>query len=74
MSVIHLDDSVCTLRGVGASKTKQLERVGIYTVRDLLYYFPRAYEQRGNVCKLSQAEENTPTALASFKSFSACWR
>ena len=63
MSVIHLDDSVSILRGVGASKTKQLERIGIHTVRDLLYYFPRAYEQRGNICKLSQAEENVPASF-----------
>lgn len=63
MSAIHLDDNVSVLRGVGASKTKQLERVGIHTVRDLLYYFPRAYEQRGNVCALSQAEENVPTSF-----------
>ena len=63
MSVIHLDDSVSILRGVGASKTKQLERIGIHTVRDLLYYFPRAYEQRGNICKLSQTEENVPASF-----------
>jgi ATP-dependent DNA helicase RecG len=63
MSAIHLDDNVSVLRGVGASKTKQLEHLGIHTVRDLLYYFPRAYEQRGNVCALSQAEENVPTSF-----------
>ncbi len=63
MPVIRLDDSVSSLRGVGASKTKQLERIGIHTVRDLLYYFPRAYEQRGTVCKLTQAEENIPASF-----------
>ena len=63
MSPFALDDNVSQLRGVGASKTKQLERIGIRTIKDLLYYFPRAYERRGDVRKLSQAEENTPTSF-----------
>ena len=63
MATFHLGDSVSALRGVGASKTKQLERLGIRTVRDLLYYFPRAYERRGDIRMLSQAEENQPSSF-----------
>ncbi len=63
MPRIHLDDSISLLRGVGASKTKQLGRIGIHTVRDLLYYFPRAYERRGDVRLLSHADENQPSSF-----------
>ncbi|MBP3591039.1 MAG: ATP-dependent DNA helicase RecG [Clostridia bacterium] len=56
--VLRLDDCVSSLRGVGAAKAKQLEKLGILSVRDLLYYFPRAYERRGDIRKLSEAEEN----------------
>ncbi len=56
--VLRLEDSVSSLRGVGVTKAKQLEKLGIRCIRDLLYYFPRAYERRGDICKLSEATEN----------------
>ena len=63
MPRVYLDDNVSVLRGVGESKTKQLERIGIRTVRDLLYYFPRAYERRGDIRMLSQADDNQPSSF-----------
>ena len=63
MPRIYLDDNVSVLRGVGESKTKQFERIGIRTVRDLLYYFPRAYERRGDIRMLSQADDNQPSSF-----------
>ncbi len=35
--------------GVGAKRAEAFHRLGIYTARDLVYHFPRAYEPRGNV-------------------------
>ena len=46
--------SVAELPGVGATREKQLSRLGINTVNDLIYLFPRAYEKRGNVKKLAE--------------------
>lgn len=34
------------LKGVGPERAKQLEQIGIHTVKDLLLYFPRRYEDR----------------------------
>ncbi|WP_425807214.1 ATP-dependent DNA helicase RecG [Desulfitobacterium sp. Sab5] len=34
------------LKGVGPERAKQLEHLGILTVKDLLLYFPRRYENR----------------------------
>ena len=42
-------DSVKTLHGVGPARQKALEKLGIYTLFDLLYHLPRAYEHRGNI-------------------------
>lgn len=37
-------DSVATLKGVGEKTRSQLENMGIYTLMDLLLYFPRGYD------------------------------
>ncbi len=50
-----IKSSITTLRGVGAKRAEALNRMGIYTVGDLLNHFPRAYQNRGNVRKLSEA-------------------
>lgn len=36
-----LEDSVAKISSVGASRAKTLERLGIYSVEDLLYFIPR---------------------------------
>ena len=41
---MHLADSVNSVKGVGDKKAKLLKKLGIATVRDLLYYVPRDYE------------------------------
>lgn len=38
-------DSVGTLKGVGQKTREQLENMGLFTLLDLLLYFPRAYDQ-----------------------------
>lgn len=39
-----LNEPVTTLRGVGAKRAEQLASLGIATVNDLLFYFPRRYD------------------------------
>ena len=47
-----LKESVQYLKGVGPSRVKQLEKLGINTVYDLLTHFPREYENRNNIKKI----------------------
>lgn len=57
-----LDTSVQYLKGVGPKKAVLLRKLGINTVGDLLYYFPRDYEFRGerqNICDLRINESAT---------------
>ena len=42
-------NSVRDLKGVGPAKAAAYEKMGIYTKEDLLYHFPRAYENRGDI-------------------------
>ena len=51
---------VSVLSGVGATRQKQLEKLGIHTLRDLIYFFPRAYERRGDVKLLSETVLDAP--------------
>ncbi|HAL63044.1 MAG TPA: DNA helicase RecG [Clostridiales bacterium] len=49
--------SIETLRGAGPSRTKIFEKKGIKTVEELLYYFPRAYEDRTHFCDIKDAND-----------------
>ncbi len=44
-----LADPVTAVRGVGEAKALLLQRLGIGTVEDLVYFFPRRYEDRRQV-------------------------
>jgi len=50
-----LSRSVKALKGVGESKAKGLNELGVSTIGDMLYYFPRRYEDR-QVIPLDQVE------------------
>ena len=50
-----MNSDISTLRGVGVKRAEAFSRMGIYTVGDLLDHFPRAYQNRGNIRKLSDA-------------------
>lgn len=50
-------DSIKTLYGVGPERARIFEKKGIKTVDDLLYYFPRAYEDRTKLCDIRDAKD-----------------
>ena len=57
-----LDMPVDKLKGVGAARSKQLQKLNIHTVNDLVHFFPRAYEKRGNIKLIAEATADTPTS------------
>ncbi|MFC1512701.1 hypothetical protein ACFL4S_01500, partial [bacterium] len=44
--MINLETSLQYLKGVGPKRAKMLERLGLFTVRDMLFYFPRTWVDR----------------------------
>lgn len=50
---MELKDSVRHLYGVGEKLEKSLNSAGLRTVKDMLYYFPRAYQNRADVRDLN---------------------
>ncbi len=47
---------VTSLHGIGRVKAQAYASAGVHTLLDLLYYFPRAYENRANIVPLSSTE------------------
>ncbi len=45
--MLELSKDVKYIKGVGPSKVKLLNKIGIYTLKDLITYYPRTYEDRG---------------------------
>ncbi len=55
--------SVSELSGVGATREKQFAKLGIHTLEDLIYLFPRAYEKRGDIKPLSEVEHDSTVSV-----------
>ena len=53
----YLHTPIEALSGVGAARKTAYNKMGIYTVEDLLYHFPRAYEHRGDIRMLAESRD-----------------
>lgn len=51
------NDPVEILRGIGREKAKKLHNLGIRTVEDLLYYYPRRYEDQSSFYTMRSAKD-----------------
>ncbi len=58
-----LDESVQTIKGIGPKKAKLLSRLGIYTLKDALYFFPRDYEKHGGVINVEAIQRGQKVSL-----------
>lgn len=59
----RLSDSVQTLPGIGPARAKRLEKLGIYTAKDLLLWYPRNYEDRRACCSIREAPPDRPVCV-----------
>ncbi len=57
------DFSVQALHGVGKVRAAALEAMGIFTIRDLLWHFPRTYEDRGRIRTLQEGADGEKSAF-----------
>ena len=56
----NLSTPVIKLAGIGKSRAEKLDKLGIRTLRDLIYYFPRAYQNRGDIRTLGMYDTEVP--------------
>ena len=59
-----LEHPVTALNGVGAVRAEAYHKLGICLAGDLLWHFPRSYENRGDVKTLAEATVGEKQALA----------
>ena len=56
---LNINTTVQYVRGVGPVRAKALETVGINTVEDLLYYFPRRHLDRTTITPIKELQRDT---------------
>ncbi|MCT4508199.1 MAG: ATP-dependent DNA helicase RecG [Tepidibacter sp.] len=49
---MDLNKNLQYIKGIGPKKYKKLNKLDIYTLKDLIYYFPRQYEDRSKFKKI----------------------
>ena len=56
-------DPVTRLKGVGPKKAEQLANLNIQTIEDLLFHYPRGYEDRTQMKTISQLQVDEPACF-----------
>ena len=59
----NLNKEIQFVKGIGPKRAEKLNKLGIFTLKDLIYYFPRQYEDRSNVRKISQLENDEKASI-----------
>lgn len=52
-----MDTPIRFVKGIGPRKEKLLKKIGIFSLKDLLYYFPRKYQDRRELSLIGEVKE-----------------
>lgn len=63
INMIDLNKDVQFVKGIGPKKAKKLNKLGIFTLKDLIYYFPRQFEDRNNLKKIFELQNEDKATL-----------
>lgn len=61
--MMDLNKDIQYIKGIGPKKAYKLNKLGIFTLKDLLFYFPRQYEDRNNLKKIIQLENEDKATI-----------
>ena len=61
---MELQDRITTLPGVGPKKAEAFARLGVETIEDLIFTFPRIYEDRKSILPIEQLKEGETALFA----------
>lgn len=62
-TTIGLDASASVIRGVGSRQAEHLKRLGLKTIEDMLYFFPRRYDDYSLLQTISQLMYGTEVTI-----------
>ena len=62
MEKLTLRSPLSALSGVGPARAAAFARMGVNTLRDLVFHFPRAYENRGRIRRLCDGLDGEPSS------------
>ena len=57
------ETDIRSLKGIGDAKAKQLLRLGVFTVWDLLTYFPVRFDDRTKICKINELQHGETSTV-----------
>lgn len=63
MDKIKVTDLVSVIKGIGAKTEQDFNKIGIFTVNDLLHYYPRNYDVFENPIYIQSIEEGKMVAI-----------
>ena len=55
---MQLSQSISEIKNIGEQRTKKLNKLGVFTIEDLIEYFPRDYDDRSHITKISEIKLN----------------
>ncbi|MBN1347898.1 ATP-dependent DNA helicase RecG [candidate division KSB1 bacterium] len=58
-----LDSPVQFLKGIGDKRAEILRQIGIHSIRDFLYYFPRRWLDRSNITQIKDLRPNAEATV-----------
>lgn len=61
-----LSDSILNIKNIGEQRANKLKKLNILTVKDLIEYFPREYDDRSNVKKINEVSINEINTIKGF--------
>lgn len=61
--MIDLNQDVKYVKGVGPNRVKLLNKLNIYTLKDLITYYPREHEDRSKATKIADAVDGEETLI-----------
>lgn len=63
---MNIDSPISEVKGVGTERQKYLKKLNIETVRDILYHYPRDYEDRTSVTPIAELMENEYSVISAY--------
>lgn len=61
---MELCNSIDTLKGIGEKKKEAFNQKGIFTLEDLLLYYPRSFEDRRNITNIGDLKPGQPALVS----------